>query len=332
MQAYSLAAVQHYYPGSTAPALHIDALNIPANRVTALIGPNGAGKSTLLQMLAFAVAPGRGEIRFQDQAVDMNELLPVRRRVALVPQNPYLLHMSVAANIEIGLKLRGMPAAQRRVLALTVMEQLNIAALATRPAQLLSGGEAQKVALARALVLEPEVLLFDEPFTYLDKTIVHEFEQLIMTIRENRAQTIIFSSHDQLRATALADEILTLLNGRLAPTSLVNHFQGCLDSSCAEFDTGRIIIHVAAETPPGEHLAVAANQIALSRAPLESSMRNSLSGRITGLHESHGQVRVSVQAGELFQVIITRQALAELQLHLGEEVYMSFKSSAVTVF
>lgn len=330
--AYQLDDVSFHYNDNAAPALQVDSLDIPANRVTILVGPNGSGKSTLLGMLAFLHAPAKGEFRYLGEHVPAGQLRRYRRRVGLVPQNPYLLHDSVAANIEIGLKLRGTPARTRRALVQTTMEQLGLDHLADRPARELSGGEGQKVAIARALVLDPEVLLFDEPFTYLDKSIVTEFERLISVIRENRSQTIVISSHDQLRAHALADNVVTLFEGRIAPTSLVNHYQGEVDAAAHVFRTGHVNIEIPEDIVQGQHIAVEANQIVLSRETLHSSMRNHFEGRITSLHEYHGLVNVSVQAGELFQIQITRAALRELDCHLGDTVTISFKSSAVKVF
>lgn len=330
--AYTLNNVSFRYPGAAEAALSVQHLEIPANRVTVLVGPNGSGKSTLLGLLAFLHAPESGEFLYLGKEVSTGRLRDYRRRVGLVPQNPYLLHDSVARNIEIGLKLRGTAAHKRQALVQTVMEQLGLEQLADRPARELSGGEGQKVAIARALVLDPEVLLFDEPFTYLDKSIVAEFEQLIGVIREHRSQTIILSSHDQIRAHALADQVVTLFEGRIAPTSLINHFQGEVDQDNHLFKTGRLDIEIPEDIHAGRHAAVEANQIVISPAPLKSSMRNHFEGRITSLHEQHGLVNVNVQAGENFNVLITRAALRELDCHLGDNVTVSFKSSAVKVF
>lgn len=332
--AYQLDNVSFHYTGNDAPALTIPSLVIPANRVTVLAGPNGSGKSTLLGMLAFLHVPDTGEFSYLGNSVPdaKSKLRAYRRRVGLVPQNPYLLHDSVAANIEIGLKLRRTPARTRRALVQTVIEQLGLEHIADRPARELSGGEGQKVAIARALVLDPEVLLFDEPFTYLDKSIVAEFERLIEVIRENRSQTIVISSHDQIRAQALADKIVTLFEGRLAPTSLMNHFQGEVDQAAHVFRTEHVNIEIPEDITEGQHAAIEANQIVISREALHSSMRNHFEGRITSLHEQNGLVNVNVQAGENFQIQITRAALRDLGCHLGDTVTISFKSSAVKVF
>lgn len=330
--AYQLNDVIYQYSGADAPALMIGELEIPAERVTVLVGPNGSGKSTLLAMLAFLHAPDKGEFLYHGKPVDSRRLRQYRRRVGLVPQNPYLLHDSVMHNIEIGLKLRGTPSRQRRAQVQTVMEQLGLDHLADRQARELSGGEGQKVAIARALVLDPEVLLFDEPLTYLDKSIIAEFEQLVETIRESRSQTIVLSSHDQIRAHAMADRVVTLFDGRIAPGSLVNHFPGQVDVARHVFKTPRVNIEIPEDITTGKHAAIEANQIVLSRQVLDSSMRNHLQGRIISMHEQQGLVNVTVKAGENFQVQITRAALRDLNCHLGDDVTISFKSSAVKVF
>jgi tungstate transport system ATP-binding protein len=330
MLAYELKNLSYAYQDR--PALCVPELDIESGSVTVLVGANGAGKSTLLNLLAFVEAPQSGTILFYGEPLARKNLRRLRHKVGYVPQHPYLLHDSVLANVEIGLRIRGTPRAKRRALVQAALEQLGLAGFAHRPARELSGGEAQKVAIARALALNPEALIFDELFTYLDRQTAAEIENLVLTIREHRAQTVIFSTHDPLRAYALADRVVTLVDGRPGPATLVNLYRGVLDAAAAWFDTGRIRIRVPEGCAPGTHLAIEAAQIVLSREPLHSSMRNNFAGRVLALHQQDGLIVVSVDAGERFQASITRSALQELHLHPGDDVWIGFKSSAIRIF
>lgn len=328
--AYQLRGLRYDY-GSQRVLQGLD-VSFEQGKTTALVGPNGAGKTTLLKLLAFLETPDGGEILFQGKPFAKEQQLGLRRKVGLVQQNPYLLQGSVLSNVEIGLRLRGHDKAARLERALDVIAELGLAHKARQSVRELSGGEAQKVAIARILVLEPEVLLLDEPFTYLDASVAVEIEALIAAIRENGSQTIIFSTHDQLRAQTLADSVHSLLRGRVVPTSLVNLYTGRLDVTSGLFDTGKIQIHVPDGAAPGEHIAIAPVHIVLSPAPLRSTMRNVFEGRVTTLSDRDGRVHVTIDAGEAFHAVITHAALDELRLALGTVVWVSFKSSAVAVF
>jgi len=328
--AYQLRDIKFCYDDSI--ALDIHELTVEKGGITALVGPNGAGKSTLFNLLAFLKTPTRGEITFSNQLVDGEMLRSFRRKIGFVQQNPYLLRGNVFQNLEIGLKFHGLSQNKRHQKLTEVMELLGIKNLAQRSVNTLSGGEAQKVAIGRALVLDPEVLLLDEPFTYLDRIFVDELEDLIFKLNVNRGQTVIFSTHNQLQAQVLAGKLYSLVNGKVIATSLSNLFNGEIDSSNSTFNTGNLIINIPGLTKTGHHLAIDPSQIVLSRHTLDSSMRNSFAGRITGMLEENGQIRVIVECRERFQVLITHIALTELSLNIGDTVWASFKSSAVVIF
>ena len=185
-------------------------------KITALIGENGAGKSTLLGILSFILPVQSGEIEFSGKKVDKNELATLRKSVGLVQQNPYLIKGSVIRNIELGLKFRGIAPVERKEKVRNILRLLKIDNLVDRSVKSLSGGEAQKVAIGRALVLDPEVILLDEPFTYLDSDFVEEFESLIKQLRDEHNKTIIFTTHNQSQARVLSDQVFCLANGALS--------------------------------------------------------------------------------------------------------------------
>lgn len=306
-------------------------LGIEQSSVTAIVGPNGSGKTTLLNILAFLNFPVSGDIKYKDIALDKSKSGQFRKSVGYVQQNPYLLRGSVTKNIEFGLKLKHVDKETRSRKVTEIVKLLDIEALSERSARTLSGGEAQKVAIGQVLVLEPEVLILDEPFTYLDKKSIHELEVLILKLKNEIKKTIIFTTHNQLQAQLLSDHVYSVVKGNVFKSHLINLFNGVLDASSRKFDTGKQIIYMPDGISEAENIAIDPKQIVLSREKLDSSMRNHFQGKITGMVEEDRLVKVSVNAGEHFQATITHKALEELGLAIGKDVWISFKSSSILI-
>ncbi len=207
--------------------LDIDALDIATGKVYTLIGPNGAGKTTLLNILAFLESPTEGKITFRDAAVQFNErkLHQLRQKVSLMDQYPILFTGTVRNNIEFGLKIRKVPAKKRAVMVKEVLEMVGMSAFIDADAHKLSGGETKRVALARALAIEPEVMLCDEPTANVDS----ENQEIILSILErcNREKkvSLIFATHYLSQAGRLADHTIILQNGRLSTMNRENVFR-----------------------------------------------------------------------------------------------------------
>ena len=179
----------------------------------AVVGPNGAGKSTLLLTLAQLLKPARGEIRFDGTSLrELNEL-EYRRKISFVFQSPLLLDMTVEENVGLGLKFRGAAKEQVKAEAAKWMKSLGVESLSTRRASQLSGGEAQRVSLARAFVLNPELLLLDEPFAALDPpTRAKMLEDLSVLLAEDH-RTAVFVTHNLNEAAKLSHRIAVMVNG-----------------------------------------------------------------------------------------------------------------------
>lgn len=325
---YELTDIEFAYNGEA--VLSFAGLAVDSEGITAVVGPNGSGKSTLLNLLAFMERPRRGSIRFRGEVVQAADQARMRRSVGYVQQKPYLFHSSVRGNIEAGLKFRGVARMERRRQSDRILHEFNLDNLAERYAHDLSGGEAQKVAIARALILKPRVLILDEPFSHLDRSFRRELETMLTGINARQNTAVIFTTHDQLQAQAVAHQTLSLFDGHPVPVSTVNLFSG----HCAGeiFDTGRVRIRLPESAGDGRRLAIDSNHLVLSGRELESSMRNRFRGRITSLSEEYGSIHVTIQAGETFQAAVTPDALRELGLSVGDEVWVSFKSTAVHVF
>lgn len=187
-----------------------------AGSCTIVLGPNGAGKSLLLRLCQGLIAPTSG-------IIDWNGMCPsrARSRLAMVFQRPVLLRRSAAANIDYALSIQGVGRQERRARVAEALAHTDLSHLANRPARVLSGGEQQRLAIARAWALQPEVLFLDEPTSNLDPAATMAVENLVRTIHQ-AGTTILMTTHDLGQARRLAEEVLFLHRGRLlehTPTS-----------------------------------------------------------------------------------------------------------------
>jgi tungstate transport system ATP-binding protein len=180
-----------------------------ARPCTTVLGPNGAGKSLLLRLCHGLISPSSGRILWNGL-----DVRAVRQSQAMVFQRPVLLRRTVAANIRYALSVRGIPRRQRRAIVSEALGQAGLLELAARPARVLSVGEQQRLALARAWALKPQVLLLDEPTASLDPAATQAVETLLGRIRQT-GTSIIMTTHDLGQARRLADEVLFLHRGRL---------------------------------------------------------------------------------------------------------------------
>ncbi len=195
--------------------LQVDHLAMKKGEVLAVVGPNGAGKSTLLLILARLLRRQHGRIEFDKQDIESLDETAFRRRIALVLQEPLLFNTTVFQNTAIGLKFRGLSNAEIEPRVIQWLDRLGIAHLAQRPARKLSGGEAQRVSLARAFVLQPELLLMDEPFSPLDvRTRISILEELKDILAETNTSAV-FVTHALEEAARVATQVAILLSGKL---------------------------------------------------------------------------------------------------------------------
>ena len=216
---FELERLQKRYNGRT--VLDVDALTIGRGEVLALVGPSGSGKSTLLRLLNFLEPPTAGALTFDGRAAGDDLPLSERRRVTAVFQRPALLRRSVATNIGYG---------------------LGLAPLARQPAQRLSAGESQRVAMARALVVRPDVLLLDEPTANLDPYNVGLIERLVAEEQRATNMTVVWVTHDIFQARRVADRVAFLLGGRLVEVAEAETFFTCpATAQAAAFARGELV-------------------------------------------------------------------------------------------
>jgi tungstate transport system ATP-binding protein len=200
----------------TKVVLDIESLTIVEGRLYTLIGANGAGKSTLLSILAFLSPPMAGEIFYAGRRVDWNRgsMEEQRRKVTLLHQAPYLFGGTVHANVAFGLKARGIQGEEQRRIVEDSLAIVGLKGFRERKARELSGGEAQRVAMARALALKPEVLLLDEPLANIDRETAGFLETVIASLPA-RGTTVVMTTHDPDRPERLNGESIFLEGGRI---------------------------------------------------------------------------------------------------------------------
>ena len=196
-------------------ALHLDSLVIRQGGFYLLTGPNGSGKSTLLSIMALLSRPDCGEVYLQGERVRWTEqaLCRLRKRVTLLHQSPYLFSGTVFDNVAFGMKRHGFPRRELHDRVEQALAAVGLADFQQRSATALSGGETRRVALARALAVEPELLLLDEPLANVDRQSAARIEALIGTL-PSRGTTVIFSSHDPHQSCNLCERI-ALVDGML---------------------------------------------------------------------------------------------------------------------
>ena len=247
-----------------------------AGRVTTILGPSGSGKSTTLAMIAGLLESDRGRVYCDD--VDITDLPADARNFGMVFQSYALFpHMTVLENVEFGLRVRGIDRRLRLQRAGNVLEMLHIAPLANRRIRQISGGEQQRVAVARALAFNPQVLLMDEPLSALDAKLRETLRAELFKLLHDLGVTTIYVTHDQIEAMSLGYELIIMNGGRIEQAgrpyqvysqpanTFVANFLGSTNmvaGECVEFNGARRLhlpfarMEIADETPLGECWAV----------------------------------------------------------------------------
>jgi tungstate transport system ATP-binding protein len=330
-----LRGVRHRYDGRL--VLDLEQFVVPRTGVLAVVGHNGSGKSTLLRLLALLETPTQGQILFNGAVVPRRAPAALRRRVTLVEQRPVLFRGTVRDNLKYGLRLRDVGQAAANGIVAEVVGQLGLAPLLDRRRHELSDGEVQRIAVARALVLRPDVLLLDEPASSADRAAAGALYRTLAAERAARPFAVCIASHQLEDAYRWADDIRALADGRLSPVTPENLFRVELPAGdgVKNVRVGGLEIVVLTDRTGPAVLAVPPHDIFVSRAPLSSSARNAFSGRVTGMAIERRGAGVHVRAdmgGVELVAAVTAEAARDLSLAPGGAVVFTFKATAVRVF
>ncbi len=295
--------------------LNIDKLEIEPHRIYTLIGPNGAGKTSLLKILAFLDKPSSGNMHFWNKQVLFEEkhLYALRRQVVLLDQTPIMFTGSVRKNVEFGLQVRKVAPKLRKQRVNEALELVGMENFGEYNAQGLSGGETKRVALARALVLQPEVLLCDEPTANVDNEHQEIILKIIERINKEQKASIIFSTHYLSQGQRLADYSLFLQNGFLSNIASENIYRvtiiDSMEKTCICQLTGQLFLRIPQHLlPNGKNLAklhLDPDSIVLNPKETNPSEGNLLNGHITDLSQDSGRIRVVMDVGVKLTLIIS---------------------------
>lgn len=339
-----------------ARVLSVNEVDVRGGEILAVLGPNGAGKSTLLRVLARLQQPDAGSVTALGATGREADAL-LRRRSAFVFQRPHLWAGTVRDNVGLGLRLRGTPRDELGDRVQKAAAQLGIEPLLDRDARSLSGGEAQRVAIGRAMALEPDILFLDEPASNLDAmargALIEDLDRLA---RDGRHATVI-ATHDRADAFSLADRVIVMRDGRIVQTGRpedlfenpVDPFIAAVTGAELSFratvvgsDEGLLRIRVGnsdlaavGEAEPGDRVRVVyrPEDLFLSRARIEASPRNRFQARVTEIRPAGSLERVRLEGdGHHWVAVITRAAADELALELDSEIWVQVKATALHAF
>ncbi len=331
----SLTETDFRYPGGF--SLQIRELELTAGVVHALSGPNGSGKTTLLNILAL-LRPTPGIYRYRGEPLPKSprRRLEVRRALTLVEQSPCFFRSTIGDNIAYGLRLRRREDREIKEAVAAIAREMGIDPLLDRKPEELSGGEKQKAALARALVLRPEILLLDEPTANVDQQSVLLIEETVKNFHRRRGGCVVWATHNLRQAFRVGNRVMSLVDGRLTPGTIDNLLFGRIEKRAEEtifrLGPGLEAVVAAPAAEGASRMLILPEEVILSPEPLRSSARNCFPGRVTGIEERGSNVAITTDIGVPITAVITPASYRKLGLHLSSKVYISFKATAATVF
>lgn len=329
---------------------------VPAGEQWALVGPNGSGKSTILDSIAGLHRPSSGAVTIAGRPVFVRNDSPASlwvpphgRQIGYLSQQPTLFpHLNVRQNVEFGPRSGGKRKAEARARANEVLALVEMSDFADRRPFELSGGQAQRVAFARALAADPDVMLLDEPMSALDAEAVPFMRRLLAELLHER--TVLLVTHDPLDALALTSHTVVLAAGEVVdqgPTQRVigkpkveftaslggmNLVRGIASGAETVRAANFELAGVAAEPLAANESAIAVfspRSVVVSRTPLSASPRNSLRGRIDSIEQRSDSIRLYMRD---IGADLTVSAFAEMDLEIGTEVYFSIKAMEIALY
>ncbi|MDQ1279569.1 MAG: transporter ATP-binding protein [Thermoproteota archaeon] len=328
-------------------------LEINNGEYVVLLGPTGAGKTRLLEVILGFYPLDKGKLFLNGH--DITSLPPEQRNFGYLPQNCMLFpHITVRKNIEFGLKMRGIKFADNRETVDQILDLMGLRSLENRVPQSLSGGERQKTALARALVLKPQLLLLDEPMSGIDIETRKILTEELKRIHKEFHLTIIHVTHDQSEAFSLADRIAIIRNGRIVQVgdakeifsnpkeAFTARFLGYenvydakligKDGALSLLDLGGLVVKVAGKVPSDKcTIAIWPEDIVVSKTQNFPNDWNILRGRLEEQAILGSFATITVNVGLYIKTILSKRSFLEIGLLSGEEVWLAFDPVSVKI-
>ncbi len=314
------------------PVLSLRSMRIASGEILAIQGDNGTGKTTFLKLLAGIVQEQTG--RFSYQGIDQTKARTamLRENAVFVHQNPYLFSGSVYHNIAAPLGRNTNRAAIRKA----VLESLDLVGLhgfENRRARKLSGGEIKRVALARALVLKPKVLLLDEPTASVDLSTSSRIVELLRSLSTADC-TIVFSTHEPGVAYRVANRLVILKNGDTTAASL-NIYRGSIaniDESFLYFSVQGCEIKCFVRDGTYTAAVLPYDDVILSENKVETSAQNQLACRVEEIEKINGRYKICLDCGIKIYSHVTLRSVSQMQIKIGKKLYAIFKAASVQLY
>ncbi|MFC1807464.1 ATP-binding cassette domain-containing protein [Candidatus Omnitrophota bacterium] len=331
-----LKDIYKQYPSSNF-SLNIDDLKLNNQSVQVIVGPNGSGKSTILRLLAFLEKPDRGDLFLDENRIlySGNDKERLRARIGFVQQSPYLFNISVFENVALGLKIRRYSRKDISLKVNVALGRLRIEDLKMRRVRSLSRGEYQKVAIAQVLVLEPEIILMDEPAASVDAHSTICIEEVVKGIQRRTNSIVIMTTHSLTQAYRVSPEIISMREGRIVDFIHENVFFGEIQEAAGglkSINVHKDIDIVFSSDQGGKtHIAIDPENIIISKSRIKTSARNAFNGKIVKMESIGPNIRLLIDIGVPMYSIITKQSFEEMGMNLGFEVCVSFKVNSVQV-
>ncbi|WP_321467856.1 ATP-binding cassette domain-containing protein [Halarcobacter sp.] len=333
---YELNNVQQFYDGRK--VLSIDKLILEDNQIIGFFGPNGSGKSTLFSLLSFMQKQSNGQILFNgldEKAISHD----IKQSIVMVPQNPYLLKRTVFDNIVYGLKIRN----TNENLEEKVNEALSLVGLdksfSKRKWSQLSGGEAQRVALAARLILRPKVLILDEPTTGVDTNSAQLIKEAILCAKQRWNTTILISSHDHNWLNHICDKKIALFQGHLIDSGSVNLLFAPWDKNnegnlIKYFTDGQKLEILDSKAKKRDSVAmIDSSNIDICRVNCEEMINNnSLKAIVTSIQQQNSKEHLLVQltiSDISFNCKVTRDLMQEQRFLPGDNIYVNIDTKNI---
>jgi len=332
---YEIKTLRKVYDGRA--VLDLESLRLERGKIIGLLGPNGAGKTTLLEILAFLLRPTSGRVWFQGEEADFagSGIMHLRRKVVLVQQKPILFTTTVLKNLAFPLKIRKIQEKSRSAVIQELLDLVGMREFTNAPAHKLSGGETQRIAIARALACFPEVILLDEPTSNLDMEHQITIERIIHNVNVAKGISVIFTTHNMMQASRLADETLFLFEGRLARSVHENIFTGIIetDSEGATYCLLQNGLKLAVKSEKTGPVRVSIDPGGLKIEETGEAFRpdHTFRGKLIQVAEEHGRVRATVDVGVPLSVLIPKESFRGLHVTLGEEVWLTCPPDSIQV-
>ena len=333
---YELKNLKKTYGQRT--VLNLERLRFEKNKVIGLLGPNGAGKTTLLEIMAFLTRPSSGDIRFEKEWINYTngKLIDLRRKVVLIQQHPILFTTTVFENVEYPLKIRKIHKAKRKKIIKEVLELVGMEIFGQASAHNLSGGETHRVAIAQALACFPEVILMDEPTASVDVENQINIERIIQKINLEKSISVIFTTHNMIQASRLADETVFLFEGKVAQSIYENIFSGHIEVDSKGYKYcvlhSGLKLRVSSQKSGLIRISIDPNAVKLNQKGSSSSVYNCFKGTLIQLTDEQSRVRALVDVGIPISVLIPKEVFKSLHLNLGEKVWLNCSKESIDVF